>query len=69
MKASIEDIVEVIVKIKTDLELEIQPHRPISYKIIVTQSLINNLNGQFEEAADNKVSDVLDNSYDPARAL
>ena len=41
----------------------------ISYKIIVAQSLINNLNGQFEEVTDSKVTDSLDNSYDPARAL
>jgi hypothetical protein len=41
----------------------------ISYKVIVTQSLINDLNGQFDEGTDNKLSDVIDNSYDPARAL
>lgn len=41
----------------------------ISYKVIVTQSVINDLNGQFEEGTDNKLSDVIDNSYDPARAL
>ena len=41
----------------------------ISYKIIVSHSLVNGFVGRLEESTSTKFSDTLEDSYDPARAL